>query len=68
MHKRRSSNSLRKLAGIPTSGDEIKATVEPFQVREALHTIHRAEEFKRDKALMREVKKMAKNQVKAVCK
>lgn len=68
MRKRRSSQTLNKLAGLPTAGDQIKAPLEPYHVREALQTIHRAEEFKRDKPLMREVKRMAKMQVKAVCK
>lgn len=36
-----------------------------WKAEEALRTIHRAEEFKRDKPLLREVKKLAKAHAKA---
>lgn len=62
-------NKLEKLAGnaqlppaMPT--DEHMR----YRAQEALHTIHKAEECKRDKDLMRHVKKLAKGQMKAVCK
>lgn len=38
---------------------------ERYEVQEALHTIHRAEEHKRDKGLMRHVKKLAASQAQA---
>ena len=65
------ANKLAKLAGIKT---DIKATpaIHPeemhYRARDALHTITKAEEHRRDKELMRHVKKLAKTQVKAVCK
>lgn len=39
-----------------------------WKAQDALNTIARAEEYRRDRNLMREVKKIAKTQVKAVCK
>lgn len=39
-----------------------------WRAEDALRTISRAEEHKRDKHLMRHVKKLAKSHVKAVCK
>lgn len=39
-----------------------------YRAEDALRTISRAEEHRKDKALMKEVKKMAKQQHKAVCK
>lgn len=36
-----------------------------YRAEEALRTIHRAESFKKDKELIRHVKKMAKEQAKA---
>ena len=64
------ANSLQKLAGVkasvaalPQNSDEMM-----YKAREALHTIHRAEEHKRDRPLMKAVKALAKAQVKAACK
>lgn len=58
-------NRLAKLAGIKPAevGPDMR-----YRAEEALRTITRAEECRRDKPLMREVKKLAKTQVKAVCK
>jgi hypothetical protein len=63
-------NKLQKLAGVKdkpampaVSAEEMK-----YKARDALHTITRAEEHKRDRELMKHVKHLAKTQVKAVCK
>jgi hypothetical protein len=63
------TNKLAKLAGVkakvaalPVSDDMM------FKARDALHTITRAEEHRKDRELMKHVKKLAKTQVKAVCK
>lgn len=63
----KSASKLHKIAGVaalPSQGDH----VDPYMVREALHTIHKADEHRRNKPLMREVKKLAKAQAKSVCK
>lgn len=60
-------NRLAKLAGIKASPVEMAPDMR-YRAEDALRTITRAEECRRDKALMREVKKLAKTQVKAVCK
>lgn len=39
-----------------------------WKARDAMRTIHEAEEHKRNKPLMKEVKKLAKQTMKAVCK
>lgn len=52
-----------KVAALPENSDEMM-----YKARDALHTIHKADEHKRDRELMRHVKKLAKAQVKAVCK
>ena len=64
------ANKLAQLAGVrskvsalPVNSDEIA-----WKAREALHTIHKAAEHQRDRELMKHVKKLAKAQVKAVCK
>lgn len=62
------ANKLMKLAGVKAKP---KASVDPdmrYRAEDALRTITRAEECKRDKDLMRHVKALAKTQVKAVCK
>ena len=63
-------NKLANLAGVkasvaalPQNSDEIA-----WKAKEALHTIHKAAEYQKDKPLMRAVKSLAKAQVKAVCK
>lgn len=61
-------NKLHRLAGVPTDSNPKPAHLDPYIVRDAMHTIHKAEEHRRDRPLMREVKKMAKAQAKAVCK
>lgn len=45
------------------AADDIK-----WRAQSAMRTIHEAEAHKRDKPLMREVKKLAKETMKAVCK
>ncbi len=65
-HKNRSK--LSSLAGLPTSSSDSRVPLEPYHVRDAMQTLHRAEEIRRDKPLLREVKKMAKAQMKAICK
>jgi len=63
------ANRLAKLAGIKSAPTAMPVNEEmQYRAREAMHTIHKAEEHRRDKELMRHVKKMAKAQVKAVCK
>lgn len=64
------ANKLAQLAGVkasvaalPTNSDEIA-----WKARDALQTIHKAAEHQRDRELMKHVKKLAKAQVKAVCK
>lgn len=64
------ANKLAQLAGVrakvsalPVNSEEIA-----WKARDALHTIHKAEEHRKDKPLMREIKKLAKAQVKAACK
>lgn len=52
-----------KVAALPVNSDEMM-----YKARDALHTIHKADEHKRDRELMKHVKKLAKAQVKAVCK
>jgi hypothetical protein len=64
-------NKLQKLAGIkskPTAMPAVSAEEMKYKARDALHTITRAEEHKRDRELMKHVKHLAKTQVKAVCK
>lgn len=63
------ANRLMKLAGVKEKPKA--ASVDPdmrYRAEDALRTITRAEEHKRDKQLMRHVKALAKTQVKAVCK
>lgn len=61
------ANKLAKLAGIKSAPMPVNEEMH-YKAREALHTIHKAEEHKRDKPLMKMVKQLAKAQVKAVCK
>ena len=58
-------NKLQKLAGIKPAAASPDLQ---FRAEDALRTITRAEGHRRDKELMRHVKKLAKSQVKAVCK
>lgn len=62
---RKTTKQLHRIAGLPTSSNPPQ---DPYRVRDAMQTIHAAEEHRRDKPLMRAVKKMAKAQAKAVCK
>jgi hypothetical protein len=63
------ANKLAKLAGIKSAPTAMPVNEEmQYRAREALHTIHKAAEHKRDKDLMRHVTRLAKAQVKAVCK
>jgi hypothetical protein len=39
-----------------------------WKARDAMHTIAKAEEHRKDKMLMREVKRQSKQMMKAVCK
>lgn len=66
MTQRKSAKALNKLAGIPTT-QSTPMPQDRYMVEDALRTIAKAEEHKRNKPLMREVKKLAKQQVKAVC-
>ena len=65
------ANKLESLAGMSkkaTAMPAMPARDMKYEAREALHTIHKAEEHKKDKELMRCVKTLAKGQMKAVCK
>ncbi|HEX5508930.1 MAG TPA: hypothetical protein VFX37_10545 [Pseudolabrys sp.] len=65
------ANKLAKLVAVPAAPKPSQAQIDAdmrYRAEEALRTITRAEECKRDKALMKHVKKLAKTQVKAVCK
>lgn len=63
------ANKLARLAGIKSAPMAMPVNEEmQYRAREAMHTIHKAEEHRKDKNLMRAVKHLAKAQVKAVCK
>ena len=64
------ANKLMKLAGIKDNPSAMPVNAEEmtYRARDALHTIHRAEEHKRDRPLMKHIKRLAKEQLKAVCK
>lgn len=51
-------------SAVPTASD--KARERRYQVQDALGTMQRAEEIRKDKALMTDIKKLAKEQVKAL--
>jgi hypothetical protein len=63
------ANKLMKLAGVKV---DVMPERHPEEMkhlaREALHTITKAEEHRKDKELMRHVKHLLKNQTKAICK
>lgn len=62
-------NKLAQLAGITSRPAALPANEEmQYKAREALHVIHKAEECRRDKELMKHVKKLAKSQMKAITK
>lgn len=52
----------------PVPSKSMDAESRKYEVRDALRTIQRAEEIKSDRALMRDVKREAKTQVKALAK
>lgn len=60
---------LSKLAGAQATTGPVGIVGNPavldYQVEEALRTIHRAEAHRKDKPLMKEVKKLAKAHAKA---
>lgn len=53
-------------SGVPTASD--KARERRYQVESALSTMQRAEEIKRDKGLMKDIKCLAKEQMSALGK
>lgn len=65
MADRKKSKAAKKAAviGVAAPAEDMR-----YRAEDALRTISRAEEHKRDKELMRHVKKLAKSHVKAVCK
>ena len=65
------ANKLAQLAGITKTSPSAMPTMDTrdmkYEAREALHTITKAEEHRKDKDLMRAVKQLVKAHVKAVC-
>ncbi|HKW76221.1 MAG TPA: hypothetical protein VJN64_11905 [Terriglobales bacterium] len=61
--------SVKKLGKLTEAKPANAVSVHPDEMRyraeEALRTIHRAESFKKDREIMKHVKKMAKEQAKA---
>lgn len=63
MARRSASNKLTEAVNVAPSYDDMK-----YRARDALSTLTRAEEIKRDKSLMPHVKKEARLQAKALAK
>jgi hypothetical protein len=65
------ANKLTALVGLnKPSGNSMPVNTNrdmKYEAHEALHTIHRAEEHRKDRELMKHVKRLAKDQAKAVC-
>lgn len=63
-------NKLERLVGLGQIATSKPPPPEkdPYVVRSALETITRADEIKKDRPLMKAVKTLARQQVKAVCK
>lgn len=53
-------------SSVPTASD--KARERRYQVTDALNTMQRAEEIKKDKSLMKDIKLLAKDQMSALGK
>lgn len=68
MSKKASKNALPIATADPVPSGKMKEQERRWRAEDALRSINRAEEFKQDKSLMKDVKALAKEQMASLSK